>query len=127
MLCFLSHCLLHQNKIDEALELLKSIALNDGIELKTIEEASVERIKSNLSSPEIAYLTYLIVKKTAINPNFNRTQLSKMLANNFSTKKAEAPKASQIRKHFTDVNDSVKSSIEKLLKDLYTSCMSDHL
>lgn len=117
-------CLLHQNKIDEALELLKQIALNDGIELNTIEEASVERIKSNLSSPELAYLTYLIVKKTANDPDFNRTHLSNMLADNFSTKKADAPRASQIRKHFTEVNDNVKSNIEKLLRDLSTSCMS---
>jgi len=119
-------CLLHNNKIEEAMEMLKSIALNDGIELKTIEQASFERIKINLSSPELAFLSILIMKKIAQDENFNRTLFSNILADHFSTKKADAPKASQIRKQFTEVNDNVRKNVGKLLTELSATCMSEH-
>ncbi len=119
-------CLLHNNKIEEALEMLKSIALNDGIELKTIEEASVERIKTNLSSPELAFLSIHIMKKIAHDKDFNRTLFSNIIADHFSTKKAEAPKASQIRKQFTEANDNVKKNVGKLLTELSATCISEH-
>ncbi len=106
------------DKIENAVDILKITALNDGFEMDTSDWQNFKRFKTNLSSQELAYLSFRIMKKVSIDPNFNRTHLSRILADNFSTKKADFPKAEQIRKQFTDVNDNVKNRIESLLKEL---------
>jgi len=114
---------LHNEKIESAVEILKSSALNDGIELKVSEENIEERIKTSLSSPELSYLFYVIFQKVADDKNFNRSLLSRLLANNFSTKKTLSPQANQIRKHFTEVNDNVKFKVEKLFVEFSKTCL----
>ncbi len=106
------------DKIENAVDVLKLTALNDGIEIDTSNWSSQKRFKTNLSSPELAYLSFRIMEKVSVDPNFNRTHLSRILAENFSTKKAEFPKAAQIRKQFTEVNDNVKNRVESLLEEL---------
>lgn len=105
-------------KIESAVDLLKLIALNDGIEIKSSEAENQERFKVKLSSSELSYLIYRLMQKVADNPDFNRSQLSRVLADNFSTKRTAAPQANQIRKHFTDVSDSVKERVESLFGEL---------
>jgi len=109
---------LRVDKIDNAVNILKLTALNDGIEMDTSGWHNPKRFKTNLSSRELAYLSFRIMKKVSIDPNFNRTHLSRILAENFSTKKADFPKAEQIRKQFTDVSDNVKNKVESLLDEL---------
>ncbi|MCW3788505.1 hypothetical protein [Plebeiibacterium sediminum] len=106
------------DKIETAVDILKLTALNDGIEMDISDKQSPVRFKTNLSSPELAYLSFRIMNKVSVDPNFNRTHLSRILADNFSTKRAEFPKAEQIRKQFTDVNDNVKNKVESLLEEL---------
>lgn len=105
-------------KIENAVDLLKLIALNDGIEIKPSETESQERFKVKLSSSELSYLIFRLMQKVADNPDFNRSQLSRVLADNFSTKRTASPKASQIRKQFTEVSDSVKQRVESLFEEL---------
>jgi hypothetical protein len=106
------------DKIETAVDILKLTALNDGFEMDISDRQSPVRFKTNLSSPELAYLSFRIMNKVSIDPNFNRTHLSRILADNFSAKRAEFPKAEQIRKQFTDVNDNVKNKVESLLDEL---------
>ena len=112
------------DKIEDAVEILKVIALNDGIEINTANCYCQERIKTKISSPELAYIAFSILRKVAEDPDFNRSHLSRLLAENFSTKMCLSPKASQIRKHFTEVSDSVKNRVETLFKDLSKTCNS---
>ena len=112
------------DKIENADEVLKLTALNDGIEIKSFNNNSQERFKTKLSSPELAYLSFKIMQKVSEDPDFNRSHLSRLLAENFSTKKAVFPKASQVRKQFTEVNDSVKNRVESLFNELSDSTIS---
>jgi hypothetical protein len=118
---------LHNDKIDNAIDILKTSALNDGIELKGLDVNIVERIRTTLSSPELAYLFFVLFQKVADDKNFNRSFLSRLLANNLSTKRTASPQASQLRKHFTEVNDNVKFKVEQLFIELSKNCMSEHL
>lgn len=118
---------LQKDKIEIAVITLNSIAMNDGIELKTINNDSDERIQTTLSSPELAFLSFVILQKVAKNKDFNRSHLSRILADNFSTKKTTSPQANQLRKHFTEVNDNVQSKVEKLFIELSRTCISEHL
>lgn len=114
-------------KIEDAVDLLKLIAQNDGIEMKPTETDNQERFKVKLSSSEFSYLTFRLMQKVADSPDFNRSQLSRVLADNFSTKRATTPKASQIRKQFTDVSDSVRQSVESLFSELSETEKSSYL
>ncbi|HAF27766.1 MAG TPA: hypothetical protein DCG75_01850 [Bacteroidales bacterium] len=118
---------LQNDIIENAIEILKNTALNDGIELKVLEINLVERVKTNLSSSELSYFFFLILQKVSIDSNFNRSNLSKILADNFSTKKTISPQANQIRKHFTEVNDNVKNKVEKLFLELSNNANSNYL
>jgi hypothetical protein len=118
---------LQNDKIENALEILKSSAFNDGIELKVLDINVVERIKTTLSSPELAYLFFVLFQKVADDKNFNRSFLSRLLANNLSTKRTISPQANQLRKHFTEVNDNVKIKVEQLFIELSQNCMSEYL
>ena len=109
---------LQKEIIESAIEILQTSALNDGLELKTIETQLGERVKTDLSSSELSYFFYLILKTVSVEDKFNRTNLSKILANHFSTKRTIAPQPNQIRKHFTDVNDSVKNRVRSLCFEL---------
>jgi hypothetical protein len=104
--------------IESAIKIIKISALNDGVELKTIEKQLNERFKTDLSSSELSYLFYLLFEEVSTDKNFNRSNLSKLLADNFSTKKTLTPQYKQIKKHFFDVNDSVKKRIEKMFFEL---------
>ncbi|MDA3883821.1 MAG: hypothetical protein PF481_11115 [Bacteroidales bacterium] len=115
---------LHIDTIENAIDVLKLTALNEGFEIKSPEYLFGERIKTTLSSPELAYLSFVILQKVSEDPNFNRSHLSRLLADNFSTKKTSSPQASQLRKHFTDVNDGVRLRVEKLIRELSESCRS---
>ncbi|WP_289055759.1 hypothetical protein [Carboxylicivirga marina] len=97
--------------IDKSIAILQSSALNDGIELKTVESQAESRVVTDLSSPELSYIFYVLLEKISIDNKFNRKNFSKIIASNFSTKKAVAPQANQIRKHFTQVDGSVKSRV----------------
>ncbi|MCU4174003.1 hypothetical protein [Carboxylicivirga sp. N1Y90] len=112
------------DKIENAVDVLKLTALNDGIEIKSFNQECQERFKTKLSSPELAYLSFKIMQKVSEDPDFNRSHLSRLLAENFSTKKAVFPKASQVRKQFTEVNDSVKNRVESLFNELSDSTIS---
>jgi hypothetical protein len=109
---------IHKEEIDKAIEILNVSAENDGVKLKTHKETFNERIKTKLSSPELSYLFFILLQNVAEDKDFNRSQLSRLLANNFSTKRTLVPQANQIRKHFTEVNDSVKNNVEKLFVEL---------
>lgn len=113
--------------IEQALCVLNTIAINDEIILKDLCSEPSERINTTLSSPELSFLFFVIFNRVSEDKTFNRTQLSKILAANFSTKKSPAPKANQIRKHFTDVGDNVKTSISTLFMELSELCNSDYL
>lgn len=118
---------LHNDNIDNAIEILRSSALNDGIELKVLEVNIFERIKTTLSCAELAYLFFVLFQKVAEDKNFNRSFLSRLLANNLSTKRTISPQASQLRKHFTEVDHNVKIKVEQLFIELSKNCMSDYL
>ena len=109
---------LQNDIIENAIEILQTSALNDGVELKGLEKQLGERFKTNLSSPELSYFFYLILEKVSVDSNFNRSNLSKILADNFSTKKTLSPHPNQIRKHFTEVNDPVKNRVKNLFFEL---------
>lgn len=111
----------HKDKIENAVDILKSIALNDGFEINVLNENTQERIRTNLSSPELSYLFFLIFKTVSEDKDFNRSNLARLIANNFSTKKTLSPQATQIRKNFTEVSDNVKSKVEKLLTEISES------
>lgn len=106
------------NIIEKSIEILKISASNDGVELKVLEKQLDERVKTDLSSPELSYLFYLILETVSIDKQFNRSNLSKIIASNFSTKKSLTPQPTQIRKHFTQVDDSIKNRVENLFFEL---------
>lgn len=112
---------LQNDKIENAIEILTSYAINDGIDLKIMKEHS-ERLRTTLSSPELAFLSFVIFQSISEDPKFNRSLLSRIVSDNFSTKRSENPKASQIRKHFTEVNDKVKTNVKKILIELADAC-----
>ena len=109
---------LQNDIIERAIETLQTSALNDGIKLKVIEAEPIERVKTNLSSPELSYLFYSILKTVSVEDEFSRLNLSNIIADHFSTKRAISPQANQIKKHFTDVSDTVKISIKNLFSEL---------
>lgn len=109
---------LQKDIIESAIEILKTSAFNDGVELKAIEKQSDERVITDLSSPELSYIFFLVLQRVSIDNKFNRNNLSKYIASNFSTKKTIAPQSTQIRKHFTQVDDSVKRRVGKIFYDL---------
>ena len=109
---------LQNNIIESAIEILQTSALNDGVKLKATEAESIERVKTNLSSSELSYLFYQILKTVSVEDQFSRSNLSKILANHFSTKRTISPQSNQIRKHFTEVNDTVKDRVKSLLFEL---------
>lgn len=111
--------------IEDAIETLKTIALNDGFEIKAIEKQSNERVKTDLSSPELSYFFYLLFEQISIDNNFNRSNLSKFLADNFSTKMTLTPQAKQIKKHFFDVNIVVKNRVKKMFFELSRKAKSN--
>ncbi|WP_289054999.1 hypothetical protein [Carboxylicivirga marina] len=102
---------LQKNAIGNCIAILQSCALNDGIEIKTLESQANSRVVTDLSSPELSYIFYVLLEKISIDNKFNRKNFSKIIASNFSTKMASAPQANQIRKHFTQVDASVKSRV----------------
>ncbi len=106
------------DKIENAIDVLKLVASNDGIDVDTSSCYCFEKFKISLSSPELSYLSFKIMQKVTEEPDFNRSHLSRLLADNFSTKRTSSPRASQIRKHFTEVNDTVKLRIESLFDEL---------
>ena len=97
---------LQKEAIENSIEFLQSNASNDGLELKTIESQA-----EDLSSPELSYIFYVLLEKISLDNKFNRANFSRIIASNFSTKKALTPQASQIRKHFTQVDASVKNRV----------------
>ena len=118
---------LQNDIIENAIEILQTSALNDGVELKATETESIERVKTDLSSPELSYFFYLILKTVSVEDKFNRSNLSKILANHFSTKRTISPQPNQIRKHFTEVNDPVKNRVKSLFFELSNKATSNYL
>ena len=111
--------------IENAIEILKISALNDGVELKATEKQLCERFKTDLSSAELSYFFYLAFEQVSIDNNFNRSNLSKLLADNFSTKMTLTPQPKQIKKHFFDVNNLVKNRVEKMFFELSRKAKSN--
>jgi hypothetical protein len=109
---------LQKDIIDNAIDILKTSAFNDGVELKATERLPEERVITDLSSPELSYFFYLALERVSIDNKFNRSNLSKLIASHFSTKMTYAPQPTQIRKHFTQVDDSVKKRVGKIFYDL---------
>jgi hypothetical protein len=101
-----------------AIEILEQHAELDNNALSEYESLAPNRIKTNLSSPELSYFFSLVCDVITPEDAINKTDLSKMIANTFSTKKALFPKPNQIRKHFTEVNDKVKSNVKELINEL---------
>ena len=104
--------------IERAIEIIEMSAYNDGFILKTVE-TDEERIKTNLSSPELSYFLNLICETISIEDGYTKSNLSKVIAKNFSTKHTLQPKASQIRKHFTEANDNVINNVKDLVSELF--------
>ena len=116
---------LQKDIIENAIKILKVSALNDGVKLKAIDKQLSERIKTDLSSPELSYFFSLVLEQVSIDNNFNRSTFSKILADNFSTKMTLTPQPKQIKKHFSEVNDSVKKRVEKMFFELSRKAKSN--
>ena len=105
--------------IESAIEILEQNACNDDISFKTTEAQLEERFKTRLSSPELSYFLNLVCETVSVENGYSKSSLSKVIAQNFSTKQAQQPKASQIRKHFTEANDTVKDNVKNLVSELF--------
>jgi len=110
-----------------AIDILEQHALHDNKALSDNEPILPNRIKTNLSSPELSYFFNLVCEVITPEDEISKTDLSKIIADNFSTKKAVSPRPNQIRKHFTEVNDNVKDKVKKLFQELSNQAESDYL
>lgn len=122
-LSYENHKVHHMYKVQHdtlinVIEILEQHALLDNNALNDFEPITPIRIKTNLSSPELSYFFNLVCDAITPDETISKTDLSKIIANNFSTKKTLFPQPNQIRKHFTEVNDTVKNNIKDLIFEL---------